>query len=192
MADAQIVKEGQNLRPGEALEEAVGRLLAERGLTVAVAESCTGGLIAHRLTNVPGSSRYFLGGVVAYANEVKEGVLGVRSETLRRHGAVSQETALEMARGVRRLLGADIALSATGIAGPAGGTPEKPVGLVYVALAAEDCERCERHLWHDAGGHEGCPSSPSPTALGKRRRLKIKWRTSEAALQMLLEYLEAG
>ena len=166
--------------------------MAERGLTVAVAESCTGGLIAHRLTNVPGSSAYFLGGVVAYANEVKEGVLGVRSETLRRHGAVSQETALEMARGVRRLLGADIALSATGIAGPTGGTPEKPVGLVYVALAAEDCERCERRLWHDAGEHEGCPSSPSPTALGKRRRLKIKWRTSEAALQMLLEYLEAG
>ena len=200
MADAQIVKEGQNLRPGEALEEAVGRLLAERGLTVAVAESCTGGLIAHRLTNVPGSSAYFLGGVVAYANEVKERVLGVRPETLRRYGAVSRETALEMARRVRRLLGADIALSATGIAGPAGGTPEKPVGLVYVALAAEDCERCERHLWPSesgAGGHGGCPPNHSPTPSvdltmrGKRRRLLNKWQTAEAALQMLLEYLEA-
>ena len=176
-----------------ALEEAVGHLLAEKGLTVAVAESCTGGLIAHRLTNVPGSSAYFLGGVVAYANEVKERVLGVRPETLRRYGAVSREVALEMARGVRRLLGADIALSATGIAGPAGGTPEKPVGLVYVALVAADCERCERHLWpsgSDAGGHEGCPPSPSPTTFGRRRRLKIKWQTSEAALRMLLEYVE--
>jgi nicotinamide-nucleotide amidase len=122
-----------------ALEEAVGRLLAERGL--AVAESCTGGLIAHRLTNAPGSSRYFLGGVVAYANEVKERVLGVRPGTLREDGAVSREAALEMARGVRRLLGADIAISATGIAGPTGGMPEKPVGLVYVALAAEDFEQ---------------------------------------------------
>ena len=155
-----------------ALEEAVGRLLAERGLTVAVAESCTGGLIAHRLTNVPGSSRYFLGGVVAYANEVKERVLGVRSETLRRYGAVSRETALEMAREVRRLLGADIALSATGIAGPTGGTPEKPVGLVYVALAAADCEQCRRHVWQGA-------------------RLHNKEQTAEAALRMLLEYLEA-
>jgi len=197
MVNTKIVRERQNSplsRAGEALEEAVGRLLAERGLTVAVAESCTGGLIAHRLTNVPGSSRYFLGGVVAYANEVKERMLGVRPETLRQHGAVSRETALEMARGVRRLLGADIALSATGIAGPAGGTPEKPVGLVYVALAAEDCERCERHIWQsgrDPGGHGGRPPNSHFTMLDKRRRLQNKWRTAEAALRMLLEYLEA-
>ncbi|MBC8265298.1 MAG: CinA family protein [Anaerolineales bacterium] len=154
------------------LEETVGRLLTEQGLTIAVAESCTGGLIAHRLTNVSGSSAYFMGGVVAYANEVKEQVLGVSGETLATHGAISEETVLEMARGARRLFDTDVAISATGIAGPTGGTPEKPVGLVYVALAARDLERCERHLF------EG-------------RRLRNKWQTSEAALEMLRQYLEA-
>jgi len=154
------------------LEEVVGQLLVKRGLTVAVAESCTGGLIAHRLTNVPGSSRYFLGGVVAYANEVKERVLGVSHETLGQHGAVSEETALEMAGGARLLLGADIALAVTGIAGPSGGTPEKPVGLTYVALVAKDCERCERHVWRGNRGEN-------------------KEQTADAALEMLRGYLEA-
>ena len=154
------------------LEEIVGWLLTEQGLTIAVAESCTGGLIAHQLTNVPGSSAYFVGGVVAYSNEVKERVLGVSHETLSAHGAVSEECAREMARGARRLLGTDVAIAATGIAGPTGGTPEKPVGLAYVALAAPDLERCERHLF------EG-------------RRLRNKRQTSEAALEMLRRYLEA-
>jgi PncC family amidohydrolase len=153
------------------LEEIIGRLLTEQGLTIAVAESCTGGLIAHRLTNVPGSSVYFMGGVVAYSNEVKERVLGVSHETLSVHGAVSEECAWEMARGVRCLLGTDVAISATGIAGPTGGTPQKPVGLVYVALVAQDLERCERHLW-------------------RGDRLENKRRTSEAALEMLRRYLE--
>ena len=155
-----------------ALEEIVGRLLAEQGLTIAVAESCTGGLITHRLTNVPGSSAYFLGGVVAYANEVKERVLGVSGETLLAHGAVSEETAREMARRARRLFSTDVAISSTGIAGPTGGTPEKPVGLVYVALAAQDLERCERHLW-------------------RGDRLENKQMTAEAALEMLRQYLKA-
>ena len=155
-----------------ALEEIVGQLLTEQKLTIAVAESCTGGLLAHRLTNVPGSSAYFVGGVVAYSNEVKERVLGVSEKTLATHGAVSEQCAREMARGVRHLLGADVAISATGIAGPTGGTPEKPVGLVYVALAAMDTERCERHLWHGD-------------------RLANKQQTSEAALGMLRQYLEA-
>jgi PncC family amidohydrolase len=153
------------------LEEVVGRLLTEQGLTIAVAESCTGGLIAHRLTNVPGSSTYFIGGVVAYSNQVKEQVLGVSARTLSEHGAISKQCAIEMARGVRRLFGTDVALSATGIAGPTGGTPQKPVGLVYVALAAPDTERCERHLWHGD-------------------RLENKQQTSEAALEMLRRYLE--
>ena len=129
------------------LENEVGRLLAERGLTLATAESCTGGLVAHRITNVPGSSEYYLGGFVAYAYEAKEMFLGVRHETLVAHGAVSVETAREMAKGVRERLGADLGLSVTGIAGPGGGTPEKPVGLVYVALSAPGVDLCQRYVW---------------------------------------------
>ena len=129
------------------LENEVGRLLAERGLTLATAESCTGGLVAHRITNVPGSSEYYLGGFVAYAYEAKEVFLGVRHETLVAHGAVSVETAREMAKGVRERLGADLGLSVTGIAGPGGGTPEKPVGLVYVALSAPGVDLCQRYVW---------------------------------------------
>jgi nicotinamide-nucleotide amidase len=120
------------------LEETVGTLLRERGLTVATAESCTGGLVAHRLTNVPGSSAYVRGGVVAYANDAKQRLLGVASTTLAAHGAVSEEAAAEMAAGARQSLGADIAVSTTGIAGPDGGTPEKPVGTVCLGLASAD------------------------------------------------------
>jgi len=155
----------------ENLEEVVGQLLVEQELTLGVAESCTGGLIAHRLTNVPGSSNYLLGGIVAYSYDVKERVLEVHHDTLYEHGAVSRETALEMARGARRLLSSDVALAVTGIAGPGGGTAEKPVGLVYIALAARDFERCERHLWSGD-------------------RLQNKQRSSQAALEMLREYLE--
>ncbi len=129
------------------LENEVGERLRARGMTLAVAESCTGGLLGSRITDVPGSSDYFAGGVIAYSNRAKESVLGVPADLLARHGAVSREVALAMARGARRLLGADVALSTTGIAGPTGGTPEKPVGLVYVALAAGDREECERHVW---------------------------------------------
>src|SRR3989304_5781049 len=125
---------------GEKLEEVVGKLLTERKMTLALGESCPGGLVGHRLTNVPGSSSYVLGGIVAYSNEAKERLLGVRHETLEEQGAVSPETAIEMARGARAALGADVGLSVTGIAGPGGGTPDKPVGLVYVALAAGDWE----------------------------------------------------
>ena len=120
------------------LEETVGTLLRERGLTVATAESCTGGLVAHRLTNVPGSSAYVRGGVVAYANDAKQRLLGVASTTLASHGAVSEEAAAEMAAGARQSLGADIAVSTTGIAGPDGGTPEKPVGTVCLGLSSAD------------------------------------------------------
>jgi nicotinamide-nucleotide amidase len=119
------------------MEEVVGRLLRERRLTVALAESCTGGLVAHRLTNVPGSSAYVLGGAVTYANTAKRKVLGVRPETLEAHGAVSEETAGEMASGARASFGASLGLAITGIAGPDGGTPDKPVGTVCFGLASD-------------------------------------------------------
>ncbi|MDP6966385.1 MAG: competence/damage-inducible protein A [Candidatus Marinimicrobia bacterium] len=118
----------------ETLEEAVGRELREKGLTIAVAESCTGGLLGDRFTNVPGSSVYFLGGVVSYSNEAKMNLLGVQNDTLVEHGAVSEETAVEMAQGVRQLFQADTGISVTGISGPDGGTPEKPVGLTFIAI----------------------------------------------------------
>jgi nicotinamide-nucleotide amidase len=121
----------------EGMEETVGRILRERGLTLAVAESCTGGLIGHRVTEVPGSSAYFLLGVATYSNAAKEQVLGVSPDTLAAHGAVSTETAEAMAEGVRRLAGADLGVSTTGIAGPGGGSDEKPVGTVCVGIAWE-------------------------------------------------------
>jgi nicotinamide-nucleotide amidase len=119
----------------ERLEIVVGRLLRERGLTVALAESCTGGLIGHRLTEVSGSSRYFERGLVVYSNAAKQTLLGVPEALLARHGAVSAECAEAMARGVRAMAGTDLGLSATGIAGPEGGSPAKPVGTVFLGLA---------------------------------------------------------
>jgi len=137
-------------------ERQLGQLLRARGATIATAESCTGGLIGSLLTDVPGSSDYYVGGVIAYTNRVKRELLGVTPETLAEKGAVSRETALEMAHGVRRLLGSDYGLSVTGIAGPTGGTATKPVGLVYIALAGPHGERCERHVWdEDRIGNKG-------------------------------------
>lgn len=120
----------------EQLEETIVSLLTERTQTVALAESCTGGTIANRITNVPGASAVFLAGLVTYSNEAKQKFLGVRAETLAAHGAVSEETAKEMADGARRQSGADYAISVTGIAGPGGGTPEKPVGTVWIGIAS--------------------------------------------------------
>jgi len=124
----------------------VGALLTKRGWTLATAESCTGGLIGHHLTNVPGSSTYFVGGVVAYANRVKEEILGVPRELLLTHGAVSGEVALAMAQGVQRLLDTDIGLAVTGIAGPSGGTPEKPVGTIFIAISSPSGDEVRRLL----------------------------------------------
>ena len=118
----------------ETLEDAVGRLLIERGLTLATAESCTGGLLGNRITNVAGSSEYYLGGIVSYSDSAKMNLLGVSNETLKEFGAVSEETAQEMALGARRVLQSDVGVSITGIAGPTGGTEDKPVGLVYIAV----------------------------------------------------------
>ena len=122
----------------ESIEQVVGRMLTERGLTIAVAESCTGGHVAHQITNVSGSSSYLVGGVVAYSNEIKTTFLGVDEEMLDREGAVSKEVASQMASGVRERLGADIGISTTGIAGPTGGTPDKPVGTVWIGYSDRD------------------------------------------------------
>lgn len=122
----------------ETLISKIGRLLSSRGGKLAVAESCTGGLLGKLLTDLPGSSNYFWGGIISYSNEAKQIILGVKEETLKTYGAVSQETAREMAQGMLKTSGADFALSITGIAGPDGGSSEKPVGLVYIALAYND------------------------------------------------------
>jgi nicotinamide-nucleotide amidase len=119
----------------ETLEEIVGKLLLDEGRTFALAESCTGGYLSHRITRLAGSSAYYVGGCVTYSNDAKERLLGVQKTTLERHGAVSRETALEMAEGARKRLGADIALSVTGVAGPAGGTDDVPVGTVWMGIA---------------------------------------------------------
>ena len=148
----------------------IGESLRERGLTLALAESCTGGLLSSRVTDVPGSSEYFLGSIVAYANGVKVSGLGVRTATLKRYGAVSKETAAEMARGARKTLGADLSAAITGIAGPGGGTPEKPVGLVFIAVSKDRTTEVKRFVF-------------------KGGRKSIKKQSAEAALLMLAEAL---
>ncbi|MGQ9907514.1 MAG: CinA family protein [Candidatus Flexifilum sp.] len=153
------------------LEAQVGAALRARGWTVAAAESCTGGLVLHRLTNIPGSSAYVLGGVVAYDNAIKQRVLGVHAETLARFGAVSEETAIAMARGVLALIGADCAVSITGIAGPGGGTPEKPVGLAYFAAVTRT----------------GLLRTHRQIAPGDREAVKAA--SADAALRLLLDLI---
>jgi len=150
----------------ETLEGEVGRLLKQKRKSVAVAESCTGGLVQHRITEVAGSSEYFRGGVIAYSNALKESLLSVPRETLRREGAVSSSTARAMAEGVRELTGSDFGLGITGIAGPTGGSKKKPVGLVYIALAGPGRVKVERRLFS-----------------GDRRTVKLK--ASQAALNLL-------
>jgi PncC family amidohydrolase len=131
----------------EALEVQVGKALREQGWTLALGESCTGGLLGHRITNVPGSSEYFMGGYVAYAYKAKEILLGVQHNTLYECGAVSQETALEMARGARQMLNTDVGISITGLSGPGGEAPNKPIGLTWVAVSTRTGEWSERHVW---------------------------------------------
>ena len=129
------------------LARAAGVALQRRGWRLSTAESCTGGLIGHLLTEISGSSAYYQGGIIAYANDVKQGVLGVAAETLATDGAVSRAAALQMAAGVRRLLGTDAGIATTGIAGPGGGTPTKPVGLVFIAIETPGGAWCERHVF---------------------------------------------
>jgi nicotinamide-nucleotide amidase len=123
---------------GESLEQVVGEMLLEKGMTIAVAESCTGGLVAHRLTKIPGASRYLLCDVVAYSNESKQKILGVEKELIETYGAVSAEVVSAMSRGVRNISGADIGISTTGIAGPSGGSEKKPVGLMYIGISTDN------------------------------------------------------
>lgn len=130
------------------MEEVVGKLLKDQGKTLSIAEAVSGGLVTHRLTNVPGSSAYFHGTIIAYSDAAKTDLLGVRQETLRQHGAVSEETVREMATGIRTRLGADIGVAVTGIAGPEGGSPDKPVGAVCLALAMDGATVSRRYqLW---------------------------------------------
>jgi PncC family amidohydrolase len=158
------------------LEAEIARLIREyqaktgKLMTIGTVESATGGRIADRITNMPGSSDYFKGSVVAYSNETKTGLVGVKRATLESHGAVSEQTALEMARGGRRLLDVDICVSNTGIAGPAGSTASKPVGLFYLGLAAED-------------------TSLSQTQMFPGDRQGNKRGAAEATLDMLKQYL---
>lgn len=152
----------------ETMEVAVGQALLAAGATLAVAESCTGGLIASRLTDVPGASRYFLAGYVTYSNQAKQDLLGVPADLLREHGAVSAECAEAMARGARQRAGADYAAAVTGIAGPGGGTPEKPVGLVYLAVCDARGVEVVRHLW--PGSREQFKQRVSQMALDLIRR----------------------
>jgi PncC family amidohydrolase len=156
------------------LEIQVGKLLHERGLKLVLAESCTGGLLGSHITDVPGSSEYFLGGVVAYAYEAKVACLGVSWDTLNTKGAVSRETVLEMAHGVRALMKADIAVAVSGIAGPGGGTPEKPVGTTWIGLVTAEAELAQ--LFH----------------FSAEDREKNKVLAVDAALQLLLDYLHAA
>ncbi len=152
------------------LEALLGKLLTEKKWTLAVAESCTGGLITHRLTNVPGSSAYVIASVVAYAYQAKVAALGVSWDTLNKFGAVSEETVCEMARGVREKFGATIGLAITGIAGPGGGMPDKPVGLTYYALATANDLIVRHHVW-------------------RGNRIAIKEQSAQAALEMLWRFL---
>lgn len=133
-------------RDDEEIENVVVKLLAQKKKTLALAESCTGGLLANRITDVPGASEFFLGGVVGYANSVKEKFLGVRAETLQKHGAVSEAVAREMALGARGKFSSDFAIAITGIAGPSGGTAEKPVGTVFIALASANGVEVKKFL----------------------------------------------
>lgn len=154
----------------QSLEVVVGRLLTEQKQTLAVAESCTGGLITHRLTNVAGSSAYIMAAVVAYAYEAKVAALGVTWDTLNKFGAVSEETAIAMARGVRERFSSTIGLSVTGIAGPGGGMPGKPVGLTYIGLVTADRGIVEKYIWQG-------------------NRVANKEQSAQAALNLLYRHL---
>lgn len=129
------------------LARRVGAACRDRGVRIGTAESCTGGLVAHLITEVPGSSHYFSGGFVTYSNDLKTGFLDVPADVLEAHGAVSAQVALAMAAGARRRLAVDLAVAITGVAGPDGGTAAKPVGLTYVAVADADGDDVHRHLW---------------------------------------------
>lgn len=162
------------------MEEVVARLMTERGLKLAIAESCTGGLIGHRLTNVPGSSKFFEGDLVTYSNDLKMGVLGVSAQTLKQFGAVSEECVREMAAGARKRTGADVAIATSGIAGPDGGTPERPVGTVCVALDSDNARASRRYQLR--GTREWVKLLTSQIALDWLRRFALELPITESQL----------
>lgn len=153
------------------LAEEIGQALRSKKKTLAVAESCTGGKLGDMLTEVPGSSDYFLGGIISYSNDAKADLLGVDRGTLKAKGAVSEEVALQMASGARRALGADLGVGITGVAGPGGGTVTKPVGLVYIAVSSGEASVCRKNVF-------------------KGSRSSIKGQSAEKALAMLKDVLD--
>jgi nicotinamide-nucleotide amidase len=167
---------GENIfsSTGEGLEEVIGSLLEQTHKTLSVAESCSGGLLGHRITNVPGSSAYFLQGVVAYSDDSKIQLLGVSSDLILHHGAVSHEVAEAMAFAIRQKSGSDIGLSITGIAGPTGGSPEKPIGLVYVGISWESGVKVEKNIF--LGNREIIKSQSSQKALDMLRRHLLQYQ----------------
>lgn len=152
------------------MEIEIGKLLIEKKYTIACAESCTGGLLTDRLTNVSGSSAYVKGSIVAYSNEVKMNILHVKPETIQNFGAVSEQTSMEMAENVRQVLKTDIGVSITGIAGPTGGTPEKPVGLVFIGISGPNGDKVEQFKFNGT-------------------RTDVKEKVVEAALVLIQVYL---
>jgi len=155
------------------MEDEIGTILSERGLTISVAESCTGGLIGNLITDVPGSSRYFLGGIIAYSNQSKMEILNVSPKTIAEYGAVSDQTVREMAGGVRKLFNSHLGLAVTGIAGPDGGSREKPVGTVFIGLAMEGNIFATGYRFHGTRGN-------------------IKQETANMALDYLKRYLNGN
>jgi nicotinamide-nucleotide amidase len=162
------------------MEEVVAKLLIQHGLQLAVAESCTGGLIGHRLTNIPGSSKFLKADLVTYSNESKIALLGVTEETLKNHGAVSEECVREMAAGVRKRIGTDVAIATSGVAGPDGGTPEHPVGTVCIALDSEDVKTSRRYQMR--GTRDWIKLLTSQVALDWMRRYALKIPIEESQL----------
>jgi nicotinamide-nucleotide amidase len=154
------------------LEQEIGNLLRQKGLTLGLVESATGGLVSHRITNVPGSSEYYKGSVTAYSNEVKSKVVGVSQDTLNQYGAVSPQVAEEMAQGGKKILAADICLADTGIAGPSGATPGKPVGLFYLGLSHGEITYNRKHKFQ--GDREQNKQSAAEAALGWLKEYLIR------------------
>ncbi len=154
----------------EVLNETVGALLLERGMNVSLAESCTGGQVMKCLSDVPGSSRYLAGGVVSYSNDLKINLLGVSRDIIEQYGAVSEQTARLMAEGVKKITGTSLGVGITGIAGPDGGTEQKPIGLVYIAVAGEVKTICQRNVF-------------------RGQRSEVRSRATSKALEMLRQYL---
>lgn len=177
-AVAAFLKERVYARTPHSLPEVVGEVLKARGLTLGVAESCTGGLIGHLITGVPGASEYFRGGVVAYSNQVKMRLLGVRERTLKKHGAVSAATVREMAVGVCKLLSSTLGVAVSGIAGPGGGERGKPVGLVYIGAGSENRVYVERHIF--SGGRAMVKERAAYAALDLLRRVVLKAQWAKA------------